>query len=461
MNNRILIVDDERNTREGIAKYLKMKGFVCTLADNGQSALEALEHHSADLVLTDLRMPKLGGMDLIKRIKSDYPSVKIVVLTAYGSVESAVEAVKRGADDFLTKPINLDKLYITVQKILDNKRLAEENIILRRQLNDKFGLENIIGNSAKMNRVYDIIKQVAPSRATVLIQGESGTGKELVARAIHQLSPRSAYPFVPVHCAALSDTLLESELFGHEKGAFTGAIEQRVGRFEKADKGTLFLDEVSEISPEVQVKLLRVLQEQVFERVGGAKTLKVDIRVVAATNKELESQMRQHKFREDLFYRLSVVTITVPPLRQRVDDIPLLVKHYLDFFAKENNRHNMWIEPDVLTALQHYPWPGNVRELRNCMENMVVLAKKDCITIDDLPDKIKNSISVYPSTYLTGTEQPATFHADKNTLDIHRHEKNLILRALREHNGNRTQAAKALGFSRRTLYRKLEKYNIE
>ncbi len=451
----ILIVDDEKNTREGISKFLRLKDFHCLLAEDGKQALAQLKSEQVDLMLTDLRMPVMGGMDLLLNARSIAPDTPIVVLTAYGSVESAVEAVKRGAADFLTKPINLDKLLITISRILDNIDLKEENTQLQQRLDEKYGLQNIIGTSEKMQKVFDLIRQVAPSKATVLIQGESGTGKELVAHAIHQLSPRKSNSFVAVHCASLAGTLLESELFGHEKGAFTGAVSQRVGRFELADRGTLFLDEVSEISLPVQVKLLRVLQEQSFERVGGIKTIPVDIRLIAASNKNLEQEVNNNEFREDLYYRLNVVTIQLPPLRERKEDIPLLIKHYLDLFVKENNRSQLIIDPQVVKILQNYNWPGNIRELRNCIENMVVLTRGDQITIAEIPDKILTSIQNNSTSGTPDYEPPASEFNIKDT------ERSLIIKAIKENNGNRTKAAEALGFSRRTLYRKLEKYGLE
>ena len=452
MQNRILIVDDEKNTREGIARFLRSKNFECELADNGNTALQILDDNEIDIVLTDLRMPSMGGMELIKRIKEISEDIVVIVLTAYGSVETAVEALKRGADDFLTKPINLEKLYITITRIAKNINLEEENKQLRSQLDDKFGLDNIIGNSYAMHKVFDVVKQVAPSRASVLIQGESGTGKELIAQAIHRLSPRSSYPFVAVHCASLADNLLESELFGHEKGAFTGAISQRIGRFEQANHGSLFLDEVGEISMAVQVKLLRVLQEQIFERVGGIKSIKTDIRLIAATNKSLENEVKNNNFREDLFYRLNVVTINLPPLRERQEDIPLLIDHYLQNFKKENNKTALEIDQNAVKILQNYSWPGNIRELRNCIENMVVLAKTDVVSPDDIPSKIVSVINddVNFSRSTAGS-----------TLNIKNREKDLIIKALAETKNNRSKAAEKLGLSRRTLYRKLEKYGIE
>ncbi len=449
MKKSILIVDDEKNTRDGLAKFLKTKDYECLVAENGKKALELLDNQLVDLMITDLRMPSLGGMDLIREAKKRYEDLQIIVLTAYGSVESAVEAVKNGANDFLEKPINLDKLDLTIKNVLSFKDLREENIQLKHQLDKHYGLSNIIGNSSAMKKVFEIITQVAPTRATVLIQGESGTGKELVAKAIHQMSNRKNQKLVTVHCASLSETLLESELFGHEKGAFTGATEQRIGRFEQADKGTFFLDEISEISPAVQVKLLRVIQEQSFERVGGNKNLKVDIRLIAATNKDLETEVNMGNFREDLFYRLSVVTINLPPLREREEDIPLLLNFYLREFAEENNKWPMEFQPDALKLLQNYNWPGNIRELRNLIENIVVLAKTNLISVDTLPEKIVNF------------QKNMEILEPKPGINIKENEKNLIIKALKQSDGNRTKAAESLGLSRRTLYRKLTQYGIE
>ena len=452
MRTKILIVDDEKNTREGVARFLRTKDFDCELADNGKTALEILNSFKIDIVLTDLRMPAMGGMELIKKIKEISKEITVIVLTAYGSVETAVEALKRGADDFLTKPINLEKLYITITRITKTISLEQENKQLKRQLDDKFGLEKIIGNSNAIQKVFDVVKQVAPSRASILIQGESGTGKELIAQAIHGLSTRSSYPFVPVHCASLADNLLESELFGHEKGAFTGAIAQKIGRFEQANHGSLFLDEVGEISMAVQVKLLRVLQEQVFERVGGTQTIKTDIRLIAATNKSLDDEVKNNSFREDLFYRLNVVTINLPPLRDRQEDIPLLIDHYLKKFRKENNKSSLEIDKNAIKVLQKYLWPGNIRELRNCIENMVVLAKTDVLSADDIPEKIVFSLQSNVNLLNPGSN---------SKLNIKNREKELIIKALDETKNNRSKAAEILGLSRRTLYRKLQKYGLE
>ncbi|MCB1195740.1 sigma-54-dependent Fis family transcriptional regulator [bacterium] len=447
----ILIVDDEKNTLAGLTRFLKSHDFNCIQAENGKEALDCINAFPIDLLITDLRMPVLSGMDLITHIQTVSKSIPIIVLTAYGTVETAVECLKKGASDFLTKPINLDKLLVTVNHILENYQLREENAQLRRQISNKYGLENIIGNSAAMQKVYDTVKQVAPSRATVLIQGESGTGKELVAKAIHQLSTRKDHPFVPVHCAALTENLLLSELFGHERGAFTGALEKRTGRFEQADKGSIFLDEVSEINMDIQVKLLRVIQEQAFERVGGTKTIHVDLRFIAATNKDLEQQMRQNLFREDLFYRLNVVTVNLPPLRERTEDIPLLLTHYLKVFKNENNRPVLSFSQEVVKILTAYSWPGNVRELRNCIENMVVLSKNDILLKEDIPLKILNNDTSIP--------QITTLIPQITTLQSS--ERNQIEKVLQECSGNRVKAAQMLGISRRTLYRKIERYGIK
>ena len=370
----ILIVDDERNTREGLQRALEDR-YDVLLAEDSQKAIQTLESTPVDVMLADLRMPGVDGMGLLRRAVSLTDPPVCIMMTAYGSIENAVQAMQAGAYHYVTKPVNLDELELIIQRVLNSRRLESENVNLREQIEQKFGLENIIGESAAMRAVFQTVQQVAPSRATVLISGETGTGKELIAKAIHNLSPRKNGPFVAVHAAALPTSLLESELFGHEKGAFTGAVERRIGRFELADGGTLFLDEVGELEAPMQVKLLRVLEEQTFERVGGAKTLQVDVRLVAATNKELKKLVSEGKFRDDLFYRLSVVTVDLPPLRARRDDIPLLVKGFLDEFGRENNKQVRELTPEALNVLLAYDWPGNVRELRNVIERAVILAR--------------------------------------------------------------------------------------
>ena len=444
----ILIADDEKNTREGLARALQ-RHYDVLLAEDGRRALALLETQAVDVVLSDVRMPGMDGLTLLSRALARQPQPLVILLTAYGTVETAVEAMKHGAYDFLTKPVNLDQLELKLKQALRSREVESENRALREQLDTKFGLENILGHSPVMQEVFDTIRQVAPTRATVLIEGESGTGKELVARAIHQIGPRAKGPFVPVHCAALSKTLLESELFGHEKGAFTGAAERRSGRFEMADGGTLFLDEIGEIDAAVQVKILRVLEEHKFERVGGNETIEVDVRLVAATNRNLKKMVEEGKFREDLFYRLYVVNIHLPPLRERMGDIPLLTQHFLQEFATENQKPVAGITPDAMDLLSAYRWPGNVRELRNVVERMVVLARSDKLTVRDLPPNIRE---------LAGGKQTGVTLGGNLTLEAA--EKQLMIQALKQHDGNRTLAAKQLGISRRTFHRKLNEYGL-
>ena len=439
----ILIVDDEKNTREGLSRALRGE-YAVAEAENGQRALEWLETHSADVVLSDLRMPGMDGMTLLSRLLGREPKPVLILLTAYGNIETAVEAMKRGAYDFLAKPVNLDRLDLLLKRALAERQLGAENRRLKAQLDSKFGFENIIGVSPAMQEVFETIRQAAPTRATVLIQGESGTGKELVARALHQCSPRRDGPFVPVHCAALAPTLLESELFGHEKGAFTGAVERRRGRFEMADGGTLFLDEIGEIDAALQVKILRVLEERKFERVGGTETLSVDVRLVTATNRDLRKKVAEGTFREDLFYRLYVVNLALPPLRDREGDVVLLAQHYLKTLAEENGKPARSISPEAMDVLAAYPWPGNVRELRNVIERMVVLGSGSRLEVSDLPATVRAA----------GTAGAGTGRGLRDA------ERQLIAEALRRHRDNRTKAAQELGISRRTLHRKLNEFGL-
>ncbi|OGV45556.1 MAG: transcriptional regulator [Lentisphaerae bacterium GWF2_44_16] len=446
----ILIVDDERNTREVLVRLLRMD-YELTLAEDGQIALNILKRNNYDLVITDLRMPGADGMEVLKAVLSKEPSPPCIVITAYGSIESAVSAMKAGAFDFVTKPVNFDRLEILIKRALESKFLKEENRELRKRLDNRFGVENIIGKSSAMQSVLDIVRQVAPTRSTVLITGESGTGKELIAQSLHQLSGRDG-KFLPVHCAALPSNLLESELFGHEKGSFTGALEQRKGRFELSDGGTLFLDEIGEIDLQIQVKLLRALEVRSFERVGGVETLHTDTRVITATNRDLKKMVEDGKFREDLFYRLDVVNINIPPLRERHEDIPLFVKFFLDEFSKENGKNINSISEEALSALCSYNWPGNVRELKNCVERMVVLSRSNTLEIENIPLSIRGM--------KLGSEKGCQ-ESGFSTLDLDRNEKMLIQKALDECAGNRTKAALKLGISRRTLHRKLNEYNME
>ena len=447
----ILIVDDERNTREGLAMALRREWNIRT-AESKDAALARLAEAPADVMLSDVRMPGGSGLELLEAARAKYPRMACVLLTAYGSVETAVEAMKLGAADFLTKPVNLDQLDIVLARTLRTRALERENRELRQRLDARYGLENIVGSAPAMERVFDIVRQAAPSMATVLVQGPSGTGKELVAQAIHHLSPRAAGPFVAVHCAALSPTLLESELFGHEKGAFTGAIAQSRGRFEQAGGGTLFLDEVGEIAPEVQVKLLRVLETRTFERVGGSETLRADFRIVAATNRDLKAEVAAGRFREDLYYRLAVVTISMPTLAERAGDIPMLCDHFLKRFASESGSGApKGIEPAALALLQAYPWPGNVRELRNAVERMTVLSRGDTITVADVPAEIRDAAGTAERT------APAGAIAGESLADA---EKRQILAALERAGGNRSKAADELGINRRTLHRKLAAWGV-
>jgi len=450
MRPTLLIVDDEKHTREGLRLALEDHFEVYVAADIG-TALRVLEDDAVDLMVTDLRLGGEDGMKLIDQaLALAHPPI-VIMMTAYGSAETAVEAMKRGAHDFVTKPINVDKLEIMIQRALKSRNMEEENRELKQQVEKRYGLENIIGNSPVMEVVFETIRQVAPTRATVLIQGESGTGKELVAKAIHALSPRHKAKFVAVHCAALTANLLESELFGHEKGAFTGAMERRIGRFEQANGGTLFLDEIGEIDAATQVKLLRAIGERTFERVGGNQSIQVDVRVVSATNKSLEKLVAEEKFREDLFYRLKVVEISMPPLRDREEDIPLLVRTILKNAAKENEKPVREITADAMAALCSYRWPGNVRELESVMTRAVVLANGPKVTLRELPLQVREN---RVSHAVPRVPQPEP----GQHLDLHSTEHRLIMKALEETRGNRTLAAQTLGISRRTLHRKLKEF---
>jgi two-component system, NtrC family, response regulator AtoC len=452
----ILIVDDEKHTRDGLRRLLENDYDVYVAADIA-GASDVLEREEIDILLTDLRLGNEDGMMLIDRaLKMPHPPI-CIMMTAYGSVDIAVEAMKRGAYDFVTKPLNLDKIEMLIARALGARKLEQENRTLRQQVDERYGLENIIGESAALHEVLDTIRQVAPSSANVLIEGESGTGKELAAHAIHNLSRRNKAKFVTVHCAALSPQLLESELFGHEKGAFTGAHERRIGRFEQANGGTILLDEVAEIDSSTQVKLLRVMsEERAFERVGGNQTLRADVRIIAATNKNLEALVREGKFRDDLFFRLNVVRLTMPPLRERKEDIPLLIRGFLRHFCKANEKPLIDLTADAMDALLTYNWPGNVRELRTAIEHGVVMATGPKITVRDLPMAVRQAAS---AALPRGISAAKAFGEKSSPLDIRETEKKLIMQALAATNGNVTAAAKKLGISRRTLHRKINEMN--
>ena len=454
MKPMLLIVDDEKPTREGLRAALEDR-YDVYLAEDAATAMNLLERENFAVMLTDFRLPNEDGMKLINRAKSLTRPPVCILMTAYGSEELAVLAMKEGADDYIAKgKLQIDELELRIARALRHQTLEVENVSLRQQLQPKFGLENIIGESARMKEVFEIVQQVAPSRASVLILGESGTGKELIAKAIHHLSPRARQPMVTVHGAALSPTLLESELFGHEKGAFTGAHERRIGRFEQAQGGTLFLDEIGEIDASIQIKLLRFLGERTFERVGSNKTLTADVRLIAATNRNLAELVKTGTFREDLFFRLRVVELALPPLRERREDIPMLAQTFVREFAKENDKPVKDFTADAMETLMQHHWPGNVRELRTAMEHAVVLCRGDRITVRDLPASVREPEAArLPPDARTILQQGG--------LTVKEAEKQLIIRALKEANGSRTLAAQKLGMSRRTLHRKLHAYHLE
>lgn len=446
----LLIVDDEKNTRDGLRTALE-DDFEVYVAGDIAGAMAALDADPADVMITDLRLGAEDGMDLIEKVlKRPRPPI-CIMMTAYGSVDTAVQAMKRGAYDFVTKPVNIDRLEILIQRALRDRETRQENEELRKLAGQRVGLENMIGQSAVMAEVFETLKQVAPSRATVLIQGETGTGKELAARAIHALSNRADKKFVAVHCKAFSSQLLESELFGHERGAFTGAFERRIGRFEQAAGGTLFLDEIGEIDENTQVKILRVLGERTFERVGGSQTLESDVRLVAATNKDLARLVAEGKFRDDLYFRLNVVQVTMPPLRTRKEDLPLLVQAFLKESSRENGKPLREFAAETMACILEYDWPGNVRELRAAVEHAVVMCSSSKIGVRDLPATVRQAGPVPVTNNL---------FQENGGLNLHQTERTLIFRALEESGGNRTEAAKRLGISRRTLHRRLKELNL-
>ena len=445
MKFKILIIDDEKNIREGLATALEMDGYNTVVAENGEKGLECVNKGDIDLVITDLRMPGISGEEVLQKITSEIPGLPVIVLTGHGSIDSAVSAMHSGAYDFLTKPLNLEHLSLVVKRALKNRELQIQNKQLQEEISKSKPFESIIGKSAEMQKIYQMIQKVAGSKASVLITGESGVGKELVAHAIHNLSPRKNNPLVIVNCSALSESLLESELFGHEKGAFTGAAARKRGRFELANGGTIFLDEIGEINQSIQVKILRVLQDKRFERVGGEETLEVDVRVIAATNRDLEEEIKKGNFREDLFYRLNVIHIHVPPLRDRKDDIPLLINEFMQEFAKENGKNIKNIDNHARAALYKYNWPGNIRQLKNCMESAVVMCSSDTITLNDLPPTIKSESSANSMQIPFG-------------VTLEEAEKIIIQQTLAQNQGNKSKTAEVLGIGRKTLHRKLDEY---
>jgi DNA-binding NtrC family response regulator len=440
------VVDDEVNARTALAELLRDEGYDVETAADAFKALGKHEAFSPHVVVTDLKMPGMDGIELVKKIRASDDPAAVVVMTAFGAVESAVEAMRAGAAEYLTKPLNFDELLVVLDKVFEQQALRRETRQLRQRVRDRVAPNNIVGDSPPMQRVFEIVDQVAPSRATVLITGESGTGKELVANALHQRSPRANGPFIKLHCAALAESLLESELFGHERGSFTGAMARKDGRFQLADGGTLFLDEIGEISPSIQVKLLRFLQEHEFERVGGTQTIRVDVRVIAATNRNLAEDVARGRFREDLYYRLNVVALEMPPLRDRRSDIPSLARFFLERYVKDNGKAIEGFSPEALELLAAYDWPGNVRELENAIERAVVLANGQVIEPRQLPPNVRPKLAPGGMPVIPGATMAEI-------------ERYAILETLKATGGGTSKAAEILGISTRTIQYRLHEYN--
>ena len=444
---RILVVDDEQNARMALRTILSEEGYDIAEAANGEEGLLKIAELSPDVVLADVRMPRMDGLTLLRKAKEEGSHASFVMMTAFASVEAAVEAMRLGAENYLVKPLDVNSVLIFLEKALEKRKLVREAAGLRERVRERYRLEGMVGDAPELQAVYDVVKQAAGTKATVLVLGESGTGKELIAQALHELSPRRDKPFIKVACAALSETLLESELFGHERGSFTGAAGRKEGRFELADGGTLFLDEIGEISPTVQVKLLRALQTREFERVGGTQTLKVDVRVVTATNRDLAAEVKAGHFREDLYYRLNVVAVTLPPLRRRRGDIPALAEHFIRKYGDAYGKSIKGLTPGTLNALLAHDWPGNVRELENAMERAVVLCKGTELTADDLPSTLRGP--------RPASRDPGGLIPGASLQEI---EREAILRTLELHGGSTTRAAEMLGISVRKIQYRLKEY---
>jgi len=447
MSFRLLVIDDEKNIREGLAESLCGEGYDVVCAENGDEGWEIFSLGDIDLVITDLKMPGISGEEIMRRILSREPGFPVIILTGHGTIEQAVNAMRDGAWDFLSKPVDLDHLSLKVKRALENRELYFKHRRMEEELERQNQFKSIIGSSRNMRDVFNTISKAAPAKASILITGESGVGKELVADAIHELSPRKEMPLVKVHCAALSASLLESELFGHEKGAFTGAVSRRKGRFELASGGTLFLDEIGEIEQNIQIKLLRVIQEKKFERVGGEQTVEADVRIIAATNKDLKTEIEKGNFREDLYFRLNVVTINVPPLRERKDDIPLLAASFMKEFAQENGKAIGSINEKARSRLYAYEWPGNIRELRNCIESAVVMCQSNVITIDDLPPALRDASDEGWIRIRQGSTMEEC-------------QRIIIQETLSGCKGNKSKTADILGIGRKTLLRKLDENSV-
>ena len=449
--SEILIVDDDQTMRSSLLEWFESEDRRVYGASSGEEAIKTIEDGNFNIVITDLKMPGIDGLELLRYVKREHPNTEVIIMTAYGTVETAVNAMKEGAYDYIVKPFSPEEIDMITKKIIKHQALIRENILLKEQLHDHHRFENIIGKSSKMQDIYALIKNIAPSNITVLIQGGSGTGKELLARAIHNASLRKDNPFITVSCGALPETILESELFGHEKGAFTGAITRKEGRFEMAHKGTLFMDEIAEMSPKSQVNLLRVLQEKEFRRVGGTELIKVDVRIIAATNKDLDKEVGEKRFRDDLYYRLP---INLPPLKDRHEDIPLLIKHFLEIYNREYNRKVRDVSPTVFNLLLQYSWPGNVRELEHVIEHSILMTKGDAIQEENLPDKLKRRLSINDEENLLGIGNNSL----KNRVE--QFEKQSIIKALQDTQGVKKKAASILGISPRNLSYFIKKYNI-
>lgn len=449
--SKIWVVEDDRTIREAIEVILNKGGHITRAFRSAEEALDRPET-DPDLIITDYKLPGIDGIELIKKLKARSSNLESIVITAFGSIDLAVDAIKQGASDFLTKPFSPDELMLKVQQLSTLSRAKEQNQYFEEEMRDAFSGYEIVGSSEEMKRIYALLAKVSKSESTILIQGESGTGKELIARFIHYNSRRSKGPFIKVNCAALAEGVLESELFGHEKGAFTGSIRQRKGRFELAHQGTIFLDEIADLAAGVQVKLLRVIQEGELERVGGEQTIRIDTRIIAATNKDLNEMVRKSQFREDLYYRLNVIPIELPPLRKRKSDIPELVEFFLKRLARENKRKGIQIDPEAMELLLDYPWPGNIRELENVLERAVVLCDSDRITANELPF-VQEASATSPEVPI----QIFNGNLDDRLADI---EKQLLLKAMQEAHGVKTRAARSLGIKTSTLYYKLEKYGL-
>ena len=446
MKFNILVVDDEINIRRGLAMGLADEGYEVLEAGSGTEAVKILASKEVDLVITDLKMPEMTGDELLKHITSNYKNIPVIILTGHGTIETAVQMMHDGAYDFMTKPLNLDHLFLIIKRALSNRQLILEHNELQAQVEKMKATSNmIVGKSPKMRQIMETVEQVAGTRASILLTGESGTGKEVIADAIQALSDRRDKPFIKVHCAALAESLIESELFGHEKGAFTNAFTQKKGKFELADKGPIFLDEIGEINQNIQVKLLRIIQEREFERVGGTETIKVDVRIISATNKNLRQEVQKGTFREDLFYRLNVVNIEIPPLRERKEDILLMATAFMNRFAKENNKQITGMDSKVMAILYNHPWRGNIRELENCMENAVIMCRGNMIMVDDLPFAMRK-------------ETGDNFIKIKLGTTMDNAEKTLIMATLDMCKGNKSKAAEVLAIGRKTLHRKLDEY---